>query len=247
MKFADTLAHLSIALHDQASEHAELLRSLREDSRLLLAEERKLAHKAAAEGYPPVDWGERGFAGLMRGKSGPNGGFETDSISLAFYLTGYLVEAPHRKVAEQALAMSYCPLREVASQTRAMPFAEMRARKVCPKTKQHFFGPAFAAVLADPSLTAQCIDVSMCSALGAVYLDFVPADERAGPWALLPTRTRSIFRLSADDFAPTGSYRETHLYPFHLADLLCLIRGKADTPARAGVFKAPRKKALSNA
>jgi hypothetical protein len=216
MRFSEAMAHLSVALRDPLAEFTELLRALREGSSKAEGAERKLSRMAAAEGFP-TDWGEGGFHGLLRGKPGPGGGFEATPTVLSFFLTGYLLDTTRHEVAAHALTMF---------------FAAPRDQAVCAKTKQRYFGTAFAAVLADASLFASCADVGVSSDLGMAYLDFVREGENAGPGAL--PSSRSLFQTPAHDFAPAGTYGVRHLYPFTLRPLFSLIHAKSVAPTRAG-------------
>jgi hypothetical protein len=230
VKFTEAQAHLAVALRDPLSEYTELLRALREGSDHLEAAERKLAQMAAADGHP-IDWGKGGFRGLLRGKPGPGGGFEATPTVLSFFLTGYLLDVTRRECAARALTMTFATVREQA---------------VCPKTKERFFGPAFAAVLADPELFAQCADIGVSADLGLSYIDFVAPGEDAGPCAL--PQSRSLFYTPDHAFAPSGRYVMRHLYPFSFRSLMSLIQSSskaAGRPARAGTARAAHKRAMS--
>jgi hypothetical protein len=177
------MAHLAVALRDPLAEYTELLRAVREGiDDTLEATERKLSRMAAEEGHP-FDWGGGTFKGLLRGKPGPGGGFETTPAVLAFFLTAYLLDCPRREAAAKALDMTFAaaayfrsassPTRSIANSPIALqPSRGKKGEAVCARTKQRYFGAAFVALLSDRALFDQTVEIRVSADLGAAQLLF---------------------------------------------------------------------------
>jgi len=183
MRFTEAMAHLAVALRDPLAEYTELLRAVREGiDDTLEATERKLSRMAAEEGHP-FDWGGGTFKGLLRGKPGPGGGFETTPAVLAFFLTAYLLDCPRREAAAKALDMTFAaaayfrsassPTRSIANSPIALqPSRGKKGEAVCARTKQRYFGAAFVALLSDRALFDQTVEIRVSADLGAAQLLF---------------------------------------------------------------------------
>ena len=177
------MAHLAVALRDPLAEYTELLRAVREGiDDTLEATERKLSRMAAEEGHP-FDWGGGTFKGLLRGKPGPGGGFETTPAVLAFFLTAYLLDCPRREAAAKALDMTFAasayfksapsPTTWIANSPIALqPLRGKKGEAVCARTKQRYFGAAFVALLSDRALFDQTVERRVSADLGAAQLLF---------------------------------------------------------------------------
>jgi hypothetical protein len=226
MKFTETMAHLTVALHDPLSEYTELLRAVREGMDGLETTERKLSRIAAEEGHP-FNWGGGTFKNLLRGKPGPGGGFETTPAVLAFFLTAYLLDCPRREAAAKALEMTFA----MNAPTMTFPAHTLPAMRqpkvkvgrsgtnaVCAKTKQRYFGAALVALLSDRALFDQADEICVCADLGFAQLVF--RDD-----------VRSSFYTAAAYNKKPGTYSVRHLWLDTIRPLFDLINQSEATAA----------------